>query len=61
MGARINGFDKRVCTIFKPRNFHDQLCYETDLQKLKDNNKKKLIKQQLEMGLTLVLDYNEER
>ena len=36
----------------------DQLCYETSLQDLKDGRK---IGKQLEKGLTLVLDYNEER
>ena len=36
----------------------DQLCYETNLEDLKDSEK---IEKQLEMGLTLVLDYNEER
>ena len=38
----------------------DQLCYETDLQELKDSNNEKLV-EQLELGLTLVLDFNEER
>ena len=36
----------------------DQLCYETNLQELKDSQK---TGKQLEMGLTLILDYNEER
>ena len=47
-----------MCNIFKPRLYFDQLCYETNLQDLKDSEK---IGNQLEMGLTLVLDYNEER
>ena len=58
IGVNVNAFDIPLCNIFKPRNYFDQLCYETDLQKMKDS--KKLLKQ-LEMGLTLVLDYNEER
>ena len=58
IGARIQGFEIPVCNIFKPRNYWDQLCYETNLQDLKDSEK---IGKQLEMGLTLVLDYNEER
>ena len=36
----------------------DQLCYETNLQDLKDIQK---IRKQLERGLTIILDYNEER
>ena len=56
----MNGLDIPVCNIFNPKNHFDQLCYETDLQKLKDNNKDTLIKQ-FEIGLTLILDYNEER
>ena len=60
IGARINKFDIPVCTIFKPTINFDQLCFETDLQELKDSNIER-IENQLEMGLTLVLDYNEER
>ena len=60
LGTKIDTFEIPVCDIFKPRNYFDQLCYETNLQDLKDSNSQK-IKKQLEMGLTLVLDYNEER
>ena len=49
-----------VCDIFKPKLHYDQLCYETDLQELKSSNKREL-RNQLELGLTLVLDYNEEK
>ena len=47
-----------MCNIFRPRIYLDQLCYETNLQELKDSQK---IGKQLEKGLTLILDYNEER
>ena len=47
-----------MCDIFRPRIYLDQLCYETNLQDLKDSQK---IEKQLEKGLTLILDYNEER
>ena len=60
IGAKINGFEIAACNMFKPKIHNDQLCYETDLQELKDNNNKNLMKQ-LEIGLTLILDYNEER
>ena len=58
IGAKINEYDVPVCNIFKPKIYLDQLCYETNLQDLKDSQK---IGKQLKMGLTLVLDYNEER
>ena len=48
----------KVCNIFKPKLYYDQLCFETDLQELKDKDD---LMNQLELGLTLVLDYNEER
>ena len=60
IGAKVHKFDIPVCNIFKPKVYYDQLCYETDLQELKSNNSK-LVMEQLEEGLTLVLDYNEER
>ena len=60
VGLKINEFDKPVCNIFKPRIFFDQLCYVTDLQLLKDRNKEN-VRRQLEFGLTLVLDFNEDR
>ena len=58
IGSEIDGFDMKVCNIFKPKLNYDQLCFETDLQELKDRDN---LMNQLELGLTLVLDYNEER
>ena len=58
IGVKLNDYEIPVCNIFKTRNYLDQLCYETNLQDLKDTQK---IGKQLEMGLTLILDYNEER
>ena len=58
IGAETEEFPIPVCDIFKPKHYFDQLCYETDLQELKDSRK---IDKQLKIGLTLVLDYNEER
>ena len=60
IGTKIEEFAIPVCDIFKPKKHHDQLCYETDLQLLKDSNNENLVNQ-LELGFTLVLDYNEER
>ena len=58
IGAKINQFPIPVCDIFKPKHYFDQLCYETNLQELKSGTK---LGNQLKMGLTLVLDFNEER
>ena len=60
LGTDNVDFDFPVCDIFKPTNFLDQICYETNLSDLKDRDSNK-IRTQLEMGLTLVLDFNEER
>ena len=60
IGLKNNEFAIPVCNIFKPKLQYDQLCYETDLQELKDSNNENLMIQ-LEMGLTLAIDYNEER
>ena len=60
IGVNIKGLAIPACNIFKPKNLYDQLCYETDLQELKDSNIE-IFKKQLEMGLTFILDYNEER
>ena len=58
MGKQVNGFDNPVCDSFEAKIRNDQLCYEVDLEKFKDQ---KRIKEQLKSGLVLVLDYNLER
>ena len=60
IGSEVAGFDMKVCNIFKPKLLYDQLCYETDMQELKDMHRANLM-DQLELGFTLVLDYSEER
>ena len=60
VGTYVNGFDVPVCDIFRPRIRNDQLCYETNLQEMisKDIN---TAKKQLEIGLVLIIDYNDNR
>ena len=58
MGVKIDQFDVPVCNSFKAKVLNNQLCYEVDLETLKD---KVNIKEQLKGGLFLVLDYNEDR
>ena len=60
MGRGMNGFHDPVCDSFEEKIRKDQLCYEVDLEKYKDNDEDK-IKKQLESGLVLILDYNLER
>ena len=58
MGRQIIGFNNPVCDSFEAKIRNDQLCYEVDLNKYKDENK---IKEQIKSGLVLQLDYNLER
>ena len=58
MGTKVEGFNISVCNSFEEKILNDQLCYEVDLEKFKD---KQNINEQLENGLILILDYNEDR
>ena len=61
LGLSVKEFDIPLCNIFKPKLQYDQLCYETDLELLKNKEEPKIRKLQREIGLILVLDYNEDR
>ena len=61
IGKKIKDFDIPVCNIFKPTNYLDKICYETNLMDLVKAGDGEKIGKQLEVGLTLVLDFNEER
>ena len=54
----VNGFHDPVCHSFEVKIRNEQLCYEVDLEKYKDDKK---IKEQLKSGLVLILDYNLDR
>ena len=58
MGTKAEGFDTPVCNSFKARILNNQLCYEVDLEKFKS---KENIISQLENGLSLILDYSEDK
>ena len=58
MGKKHKLFHSPVCNCFEAVIHQDQLCYQVDLEKYKDE---KRIKRQLQHGLVLLLDYNEER
>ena len=56
MGKYLEGFPDPVCDSFEAKIRNDQLCYEVDLEKYKDENN---IKEQLESGLVLILGQTE--
>ena len=57
MGIKIDQFSVPVCNSFRPKIIQDQLCYEVD-----PNEYKKLhSNDEIELGLTLYINYNEER
>ena len=58
MGTKMEQFDLPVCNSFEAKVRYDQLCYEVDLNKHKKDGD---FKNQLEKGLILILDLNEER
>ena len=58
VGKKVDGFENPICNIFTPKVTNNQLFYEANLEKYKDKNN---IEKQLTMGLTLILDYNEDR
>ena len=61
IGEQLNGFDVPVCNIFKPKNYFDQICYEANLEDLKDTNNIENLTNQLKLGLSLAIDYNADR
>ena len=58
MGTNIDEFDVPVCNTFQAKVLNDQLCYEVDLKKFSDENS---ILKELKLGLSFLLDYNEDR
>ena len=58
VGIKVDNFKFPVCNIFKPRNLFGQLCYKMDVEIAMKNVK---LNSGPINGLTLTLDYNEER
>ena len=57
LGTKAYGFDVPVCSSFMPVVQNDQLCYQIDLETYRN---KSTIKEQMQSGLVLILDYNED-
>ena len=58
MGIKIDQFDVPVCNSFKPKYVFNQLCYEVDPNEYVS---KVFDERVTELGLTLIIDYNEDR
>ena len=58
MGEIIDSFPVPVCNSFVPKVLHDEICYEVDLNRFRDNNN---IGNELRLGFNFYLDYNEDR
>ena len=59
MGKRIDQFDFHVCDSFEEIIFEGQLCYQVNVEKIKQ--RKRINQEDLKIGLTLLLDYNFDR
>ena len=59
MGVKIEQFDIPVCNSFKPKIIRDQLCYEVEPQKYINTASSQ--EEIMKVGLTFLLDYNEDK
>ena len=58
MGTNFSNFNVPVCNSFKATVKDEQICYEIDLEKYR--NERDLVKH-LQEGLVLYMDYNEDK
>ena len=58
LGAKIDKFETTVCNSFKAKVLNHQLCYEVDVNNFIDKN---IISQELNLGLSMLIDYNGDR
>ena len=58
IGIKIDQFNVPVCNSFQAKILNDQLCYEVDLNRFSDKDK---IEDELKIGFTFIMDYNEDR
>ena len=59
MGEMTEEFDIPVCRSFRETIRQGQLCYQVDINSFKIGGR--FSSEQLQLGLTLILDYNEDR
>ena len=58
LGQQVPNFQFPVCTKFKPKNLFGDLCYELDVNDVKDKIK---VTNGVLGGITFAMDYNEDR
>ena len=58
MGIEIPLFAVPVCKSFQAKIFNDQLCYEVDLNRFANKTN---VESNLKLGLSFIMDYNEDR
>ena len=58
VGKVVPGFTNPVCTIFSPTVVRNKLCYQVDLNKVKDHVD---LRKLMTHGFSFLLDYNEDR
>ena len=58
MGDMVETYELPVCKAFKTKIFNDQLCYEVDLNNVSNKNN---IENELKLGFSFIIDYNEDR
>ena len=57
LGRKVDGFQDPVCNAFTGKIVNNQLCYEVDLNRFRDQVD---WEESLQSGLSLVIDTNEE-
>ena len=57
LGRKVDGFQAPVCSAFTRKIVNNQLCYEVDLNRFRDQVD---WKESLQSGLSLVIDTNDE-
>ena len=57
LGRKVDGFQVPVCSAFTRKIVNNQLCYEVDLNRFRDQVD---WKESLQSGLSLVIDTNDE-
>ena len=58
VGVKIDQFKVPVCNVFEAKILNNQVCYEANLDKLKDSVS---MEKDLQLGFYFLMDYNEDR
>ena len=58
MGNKVDSFDVPVCNSFKAVLHNDQICYQVDIEKFRDEE---TLEKQLKHGLVIIIDENKDR